>query len=139
MSPKDQVIQQTKDLIEQAKKSLNDAKSVALDQAWKILQIAIANIVQIIESQCSQLAGPDKKALAMDAISKFYDGVFLTIDIPFVPKLLQPIIVRYLKAFLMILVGSTIDAMVTTFRNTGVFQPNTVDPTKDAPTKISDK
>ena len=57
----------------------------------------------------------------MELISKFYDSVFIIIDIPVVPNILEPIIHKYVKAFLLVLVGSTIDAMVTTFRNTGVF------------------
>jgi hypothetical protein len=69
----------------------------------------------------TELSSPEKKALAMDLISGFYDKVFLVVDIPVVPNLLEPIIHRYVKQFLMILVSSSIDAMVTTFRNTGVF------------------
>jgi len=108
-------------LINQAKISLNEIKVVALAQAWKILQLAVASIIQTIESTSSDLAGKDKKAIAMELLNKFYDSVFIVVDIPFVPNLLEPIIHKYVKAFLMILVSSTIDAMVTTFRNTGVF------------------
>ena len=108
-------------LINQAKISLNEIKVVALAQAWKILQLAVASIIQTIESTSSDLAGKDKKAIAMELLNKFYDSVFIVVDIPFVPNLVEPIIHKYVKAFLMILVSSTIDAMVTTFRNTGVF------------------
>lgn len=108
-------------LINQAKLSLNDVKIVAIAQAWKILQLAVASIIQIIEQTSVDLAGKDKKAIAMDLLSKFYDSVFVVVDIPFVPNLVEPIIHKYTKAFLMILVSATIDAMVTTFRNTGVF------------------
>lgn len=128
-------------LIEQAKLSLNEVKKVAIDQAWKILQLAIASTIQLIEKTQTELAGKDKKVIAMDLLSKFYDGVFVVIDIPFVPAVLEPIIHRYVKAFLMILVSSTIDAMVTTFRHTGVF----VDPSAqvnvfvDVKPRVSDK
>jgi hypothetical protein len=108
-------------LINQAKISLNEIKVVALAQAWKILQLAVASIIQTIENTSSDLAGKDKKAIAMELLNKFYDSVFIVVDIPFVPNLVEPIIHKYVKAFLMILVSSTIDAMVTTFRNTGVF------------------
>lgn len=128
-------------LINQAKLSLNEVKVVAIDQAWKILQLAVASTIQIIEKTSSDLAGKDKKVIAMELLSKFYDSVFIVIDIPFVPNVLEPIIHRYVKAFLMILVSSTIDAMVTTFRHTGVF----VDPSvkmnvfADVRPKVSDK
>ncbi len=105
----------------QAKLSLNEVKVVALSQAWKILQLAVAATVQIIEHTALNLVGPDKKAIALENLSSFYDKVFIVIDVPFVPNVLEPIIHKYMKAFLMMLVSSTIDAMVTTFRNTGVF------------------
>lgn len=128
-------------LVNQAKISLNEVKVVALAQAWKILQLAVAATIQIIENTATDLAGKDKKAMAMELLNKFYDGVFIVVDIPFVPNLIEPIIHRYVKSFLMILVSSTIDAMVTTFRNTGVF----VDPVAkvnafvDARPRISEK
>jgi hypothetical protein len=108
-------------LVIKTQESLGTVKSVAIAEAWKILQLAIAATVQIIETIGTELSSPDKKTLAMDLLSSFYDKVFLVVDIPVVPNLLEPIIHRYVKAFIMILVGSTIDAMVTTFRNTGVF------------------
>lgn len=101
--------------------SLGTVKSVAVAEAWKILQLTIAATVQVIETIGIDLSSPDKKALAMDIISGFYDKVFLVVDIPVVPNVLEPIIHRYVKQFLMILVSSSIDATVTTFRNTGVF------------------
>ena len=101
--------------------SLGTVKSVAIAEAWKILQLAIAATVQIIEAVGADLSSPDKKTLAMDLLSSFYDKVFLVVDIPVVPNILEPIIHRYVKSFLMILVSSSIDATVTTFRNTGVF------------------
>jgi hypothetical protein len=90
-------------------------------EAWKVLQLATASIIQIIEAIGNDLSGPDKKALAMDLLNKFYDNVFVVIDIPVVPNILEPVIHKYVKAFLMVLVGASIDALVTTFRNTGVF------------------
>lgn len=138
---KEVVSQEVEKLISQAKESLNEVKTVALSQAWKILQLAVASTIQVIENSASDLAGKDKKAIAMELLSKFYDSVFIVVDVPFVPNLIEPIIHKHVKAFLMILVSATIDAMVTTFRNTGVF----VDPaTKvnafiDVRPKISDK
>ena len=57
----------------------------------------------------------------MSLLSSFYDKIFLVVDIPVVPNLLEPIIHKYVKAFLMVLVSASIDALVTTFRQTGVF------------------
>lgn len=121
MNPQELIKIEIEKLINNTKESLGVVKNVALAQAWKILQLAVAAVVQIIEEIATNLAGPDKKVIAMEALSKFYDGVFIMIDIPFVPNFLEPIIHKYVKSILMIMVSATIDAMVTTFRNTGVF------------------
>jgi hypothetical protein len=108
-------------LIQEAKNGLGEVKRVAISQAWKILQLVVARIIQTIEQNGTGIEGKDKKAVAMELIEKFYNSVFVIIDIPFIPPLVEPIIHRYVKSFLMILVGSTIDAMVITFKDTGIF------------------
>lgn len=127
-------------LVNQVKLSLKDLKTVAISEAWKILQLAVVEIIQEIEESGSELRGKDKKALAMELLSKFYDSVFMIIDIPFVPNLIEPIIHRHVKSLLMILLGSTIDAMVTAFRQIGIFEdPTLIDPSVDNSPKVSDK
>ena len=127
-------------LVNQVKLSLKDLKTVAISEAWKILQLAVVEIIQQIEQSGSELKGKDKKALAMELLSKFYDSVFMIIDIPFVPNLIEPIIHRHVKSLLMILVGSTIDAMVTAFRQMGVFDDRVlIYPSVDSSPKVSDK
>jgi len=113
-------------LIEQTKKSLEEVRSVAVGQAWKILQLAVATTVQVIETKTIELSGPDKKTMAMDIISNFYNKVFVIVDIPFVPNLLEPVMHKYIKGFLMVLVGASIDAMVATFRQIGVFKSKSI-------------
>ena len=108
-------------LINSTKDSLKEVQRFALSEAWKLLQLTTASVVQIIEGIGNDLSGPDKKALAMDLLNNFYDKIFLVIDVPFVPNLVEPIIHKYIKNILMIMVGATIDATVTIFRNTGVF------------------
>jgi uncharacterized membrane protein len=127
-------------LIDKVKSSLSKNKSVAVNQAWGILQLAIADTVQVIEDNNPSLKGSSKKEIALSMISNFYDKVFLVVSIPFVPVMFQPIIQKYIKALLMLLVSSTIDSMVEIFRSTGVFDdPNTVDPSVDNTPKVSDK
>jgi hypothetical protein len=108
-------------LILNVKNSLVEVKRLAINEAWKILQLATASVIQIIEKLGHDISSQDKKVLAMDLLNKFYDSVFVVVDIPVVPNFLEPIIHKYVKSFLMILVSATIDALVTTFRNTGVF------------------
>lgn len=112
-------------LILSTKERLQEVKRFAIAEAWKILQLATATTIQIIEAIGQDLAGPDKKALAMELLNRFYDSVFLVVDIPVVPNFLEPIIHKYVKAFLMVLVGASIDALVTTFRNAGIFLSKT--------------
>jgi len=108
-------------LINNTQKSYANVKSFAVTEAWKLLQIVTSSIIQIIEAIGKDLQGPEKKELALILINKFYDKIFLVVDIPVVPNLIEPLIHKYVKAFLMILVGATIDSMVTIFRNTGIF------------------
>jgi len=108
-------------LILNSKIKFQEIKRVTVDEAWKILQLAAATVIQIIEAIGDDLAGIQKKEIAMQYLNKFYDSVFVVVDIPFVPNLVEPIIHRYVKTFLMILLGASIDALVTTFRNTGIF------------------
>jgi hypothetical protein len=113
-----------------------------MPQAWNILQLATVDIIQNIESNNPNLKGADKKTLAMAMISNFYDQVFTVVNFPFVPKLLQPIIQKYVKQILMILVGASIDALVATFRQTGIFEDqknSDIDPNIDNKPKVSEK
>lgn len=119
---KDVVSLELNKLADETKQSLNEVKRVAINQAWKILQLAVAFTIQIIEKTATSLSGPDKKLIALDAISKFYDTVFVVVDIPFIPNVLESVMHKYVKTFLMTLVSSTIDAMVTTFRQVGIFK-----------------
>lgn len=118
---KDQVQVALENLIQQNQKSLQNVKRVAISEAWKILQLTIASTIQIVENIGINLSGPEKKTIAISVISNFYDKVFLVVDIPFIPNFIEPIIHKNVKVFLMMLVGVSIDAMVTTFRETGIF------------------
>lgn len=124
ITSRDLIREEVEKLINNSKASLSDVKRVAVNEAWKLLQLVVASVVQIIEAIGEDLSSPDKKQLAMSLISDFYDKVFIVVDIPVVPAILESMIHKYVKAFLMILVSSTIDSMVTIFRNTGVFLKN---------------
>jgi hypothetical protein len=128
-------------LVSKAKEILNNATAVAMPQAWNILQLATAEVIQSIENNSPSLKGADKKTLAMTMISNFYDQVFTIVNFPFVPQLLQPIIQKYVKQILMLLISATIDALVTTFRNSGLFvDPSaSISPALDKLPTISDK
>lgn len=121
MINKELILNEFNKIIEETKISLGDTKKVALNQAWKILQITVAYVVQLLERSANELSGSDKKVFAMELLSKFYDSVFIVVDIPFVPNVLEPIIHKQVKNILMVLVSASIDATVTIFRNTGIF------------------
>lgn len=121
MSQKELILEQAEKIHQELKQKLQNLKVVALSEAWKTLQLVTASTVQIIEAIAKDLEGSSKKELAIEYINAFYDKVFIVIDIPLVPNLLEPIIHRYIKKILMIMVSSSIDATVTIFRETGVF------------------
>jgi uncharacterized protein YutE (UPF0331/DUF86 family) len=121
MTTKELVIEQAEKLHQELKQKLQKLKSVALSEVWKTLQLVIASTVQIIEIIAKDLEGPEKKQIAVEYINSFYDKVFLIVDIPLVPALVEPIIHSYIKKILMIMVSSSIDATVTIFRETGIF------------------
>lgn len=121
MSNQDLIKQEVDKLINSTKEKFKEVQRFALGEAWKILQLGVASVVQIIEAIGNDLSGPDKKVLAMNLLNGFYDSIFIVIDIPFVPNVVEPIIHKYIKNILMIMVSATIDATVTIFRNTGVF------------------
>lgn len=128
-------------IVDLAQKILQNSKNVAITQAWRVLQLAVAEVIQSIENNNPSLKGADKKTLAMTMISNFYDQVFKIVNFPFAPAFLQPIIQQYVKQLLMILVSASIDSLVAIFRQTGIFEDpsNKVDPEIDAAPKISDK
>lgn len=127
------------ELVQKAKEFLKTVKAVAVPQAWHILELAIAEVIQNIQENNPSLAGADKKVLAMNMLSSFYDQVFTVVNFPFVPKLLQPIIQKYVKQLLMLMVSASIDAMVTTFRKTGIFSDTTIEDSVDVTPSVSDK
>jgi|TARA_B100001094_G_scaffold41684_2_gene36373 hypothetical protein len=120
---KDLIRKEVENLIVETKKAVSDVKKFAVSEVWKILQLLTAVIIQLIENFATELSGPEKKKLALELIGGFYDKVFTHVDLPWVPSVLEPIIHSHVKSFLMLLVGSGIDAMVATFRQVGVFKP----------------
>jgi hypothetical protein len=121
MSPRELVLNQAEKLVVAAKESLKEVKKVSIAEAWKLLQLTVAHIVQLLEKTSDTLSGPEKKAIAVEFLSGFYDKVFVVVDLPFVPSLVEGIIHSYVKKILMIMVGASIDATVTIFKNTGIF------------------
>lgn len=115
------IIEKNNELIAKAKQSVGQVQKIAIAQAWEILQLATASVVQVIENYAKDLSGKEKKEIAMNLLNTFYDNVFTLVKIPFVPPFLDAIIHKQVKGLLMIMVGSSIDAIVKIFKDTGVF------------------
>lgn len=128
-------------LVDTVKNSLGSSKNIAISTAWGFLQLAVAETIQTIESNNPTLKGSSKKEIALAMLSSFYDRVFPMVSVPYIPIMLQPVIQKYAKILLMLLVSSTIDSMVKIFRQNGVFvDPSvSVDPASDSVPKVSDK
>ena len=71
MTTSDQVRAEIDKLIEASKKSLGEVKSFAIAEAWKILQLLTAAVIQVIENIATDLGGAEKKKLAMELINSF--------------------------------------------------------------------
>jgi hypothetical protein len=123
LDQKELINQEFQRALQKSQGILKEAKSIALQEAWKVLQLVVATVVQIIEDVARELSGPDKKALALDIVEKFYDTTFIVVDIPFLPNFIEPILHKHIKKILLTLVSGSIDATVTTFRTVGVFRP----------------
>jgi FMN-dependent NADH-azoreductase len=121
MTVRELIVDQAEKVHQQLKENLQSVKRVALNETWKSLQLVTASTVQIIETVAKDLEGKAKKDIAIEYINNFYDKAFLVVDIPFVPSLVEPIIHKYIKKILMIMVSASIDATVTIFRETGIF------------------
>lgn len=127
MNSKELISSEFDKLTEQLKSGIENVKVFAVAEAWKILQVMAASLIQIIEKIGTDLSSPEKKELSLKLLSDFYDKVFVVVDIPIIPNLIEPLLHKYVKAFLMILVGSSIDALVATFRQTGIFLKKQLD------------
>jgi aspartokinase len=106
-------------LLDEILKEFSPVK-VSLGEAWRILQLIIAKLVTKLDIIGTALKGLEKKEIAIEVINKVYDTIFLVVDIPVVPNALEPIIHRYVKQLLMVMVSSSIDATVTIFKQTGI-------------------
>lgn len=124
---KDQIGVEFDKVKEDVLESLGEVKRLAIKEAWKILQVVIGELVMLIEKIGTDLSSKEKKELAMNLLSGFYDSVFKAVDLPFIPNVLEPIFHSYVKKFVMGLASAGIDAIVTTFREIGVFLKKKVD------------
>lgn len=124
MTTEEKVQQELNQKLNQLQENLKIAKSIAVAEAWKILQLLVAQVIQDIEIIAKSWTGPEKKELAMNLISGAYDKLFLVVDVPMIPSFLEIYLHQYIKKILLLLVSSSIDAMVATFRQIGFFVSN---------------
>lgn len=124
MTEKEQIEKEIDITINDLKSQISSVKKLAISEAWKMLQLIVSRLVRIIESTAVSWSGPEKKELAMSIVEQAYDKLFLVIDIPMIPSLLESYLHKYIKKILLLMVSSTIDATVTTFREIGLFVEN---------------
>ena len=121
MSSSDIIKTEFNKLLLSSQDSLKEVKKFAIGEMWKILQLLTAAVIRLIENIGKDLSSPEKKLLAMELITEFYDKVFKSIEIPVIPSTIEPLFHNYIKKIVMILVDSAIDSMVATFRELGIF------------------
>ena len=122
-------------LLENLKTKLQaTGKKLPLHSIWTVVQESIASVVLLIENKVgSSLSGPEKKAAALEYVANVIDTVALLIDIPGVPEWIESKLDYYIKQFLLAIASGSIDAIVSTFKETGVFPPKVVPPVEPQP------
>ena len=102
----------------------NSSVKLTLRAAWSIIQDAIAQTVWAIETNIGNaISGPEKKAKALEVIAGIIDVVFVTVNIPYIPGWVESLLEKYIRKFLLDIADGSIDAIVKTFHDTGVFAP----------------
>ncbi len=122
MSLQERIKERFKGLVEKQEELRLNLPSFDIKEVWKNAQLAIYSIVQIIEEEAVDTKGVEKKQMAMDAISMFYDLVIAQISIPYVPSFLNTSIHKVVKKFYMKAADGAVDTTVTILRKVGVFQ-----------------
>lgn len=131
MNIQEQIQQQFNLSVQDIRNSLSEVKRFTLSQTWKVLQVITGRAINIVEAHALNYPGSGKKEIALNIISSFYDSVFIVVDIPLVPRFLEAIIHTYVKKILMMAVAATIDAMVFTFKENGIWGTHTTQPEKE--------
>lgn len=115
---------EAKSLCENIRENIkNLGRKLRLRDAWKIVQTAVGQVVILIQSNVGDaLSGPEKKAYAMRVIGAVVDIVCAVVVIPGIPLWVNGLLGKYIKQFLLEVADGSIDAIVSTFHATGVFE-----------------
>lgn len=101
---------------------LKDHAKVKVEDAWEVLQLAVVAVVQFIDEntpddpEVEVYTGSEKKQAAMEAMSEFYDLLYISIDIPYLPRAIRKFLHPYAKMLFMKCVSGSIDATVETIK-----------------------
>ena len=99
------------------KASRTDGKT-SFSEVMTLVYNASATFVKLIEG-VSGKSGVEKKEVVLEAVGKFYDEVIAPIDISGIPNLVEGMVDSAIRALIMTLVGSWIDAVVNIFNKIG--------------------
>jgi hypothetical protein len=99
------------------KQSRTDGKT-SFSEVMTLVYNASATFVKLIEG-VSGKSGVEKKEVVLEAVGKFYDEVIAPIDISGIPNLVEGMVDSAIRALIMTLVGSWIDAVVNIFNKIG--------------------
>ena len=99
------------------KESRTDGKT-SFSEVMTLAYNASATFVKLIEG-LSDKSGVEKKEVVLAAIGKFYDEVIAPMDISGIPNLVEGMVDSAIRALIMTLVGSWIDAVVNIFNKIG--------------------
>jgi hypothetical protein len=120
MQDKSKIIEEIRSVLED-NIPLNKIYKTTIGEAWSIIQDFSSKIVRKIEIIGKDLTGKEKKQIVLEVVSKFYDSTFVIVGIPLVPNFLEPIIHKYVKSVLMLMISKSIDLFVRIFKEVGIF------------------
>lgn len=111
------VAKQIDEIIAHYKQLTKDGWTV--DEVWEMTQSGIASFMKVIET-IGGISAQQKKAVVLEAASRFYDRVIAPLDIPRVPEFLETRLVDpAIKNFFLKLVSGAVDSLTNIFNRVG--------------------
>lgn len=95
-----------------------DKSKPTLDMIGKQVGLFLAEMVEEAQEKAADaVSGPEKKEAVLTAATTLFDTAIIGfIAIPWVPKFISVIIVKYSRPIYIAIVSGTIDAFVSTFK-----------------------
>lgn len=102
--------------------------AISFSDVLAIFTAVVSEVVVLAEHLPAN--GAAKKRVVLEALGEFIDQVITPIDLPFIPDIIEPVVDRSIKTFLLGVADKAIDGVVSGFNRTGwptAFMPPVAD------------